>query len=185
MTRAPRIPRVLRGMGDLVDVEVILPDGREATWAWRGQLPILAFDRVSEDTSGKTRARLYVVGGDYRVEGGKLRCGRAKPLRARSVARVSKEHAAVAADFARTHGGLSATVARACRVPHPSSLTRVARVVAITYRADKSTHGLVLYRHAFEGDARPYLAVSETGRQLWFRGGRYTVTPHGIEDLDD
>lgn len=184
MKRAPHIPRVLRGMGDLVDVEILLPDGRETTWVWHGQLPILCFDRVSEDTSGTSRARLYIVGGDYRVAGGKLTNGRAKHLRDRSVARVSADHVAVAADFARTHGGLPATVARACRVPSPTSLSRVARVKAITYRADKGTHGLVLYRHEFEGDARPYLAASETGRQLWFQGGRYTVTPHGIEDLD-
>jgi hypothetical protein len=183
--KSPSIPSVLRGMGDLVDFEVLLPDGREATWEFHGQLPILAFDGVSEDTSGATAATLYVVGGDYKVEGGKLLSGKAKRFQNRSVERVSAQHRKVADDFAKTHGGLKATVARAAFVEMPRTLTRCARVKAVTYRANKRTHGLVLYRHEFEGDARPYLCVSETGRQLWFRGGRYTVTPHGIEDLDD
>lgn len=183
--RPPHIPSVLRGMGDLVDFEVLLPDGRAATWEFHGQLPILAFDGVSEDTSGATAATLYVVGGDYKVEGGKLLSGKAKRFQNRSVERVSAQHRKVAEDFEKTHGGLKATVARAAFVEMPRTLTRCARVKAVTYRANKRTHGLVLYRHEFEGDARPYLCVSETGRQLWFRGGRYTVTPHGIEDLDD
>mgnify|MGYP003452646890 CR=1 FL=1 len=55
------------GMGRLILLKIELPDGRKRTWNFH-ERPVLSFDYVARDASGKgRRARLFVDCGDYRV----------------------------------------------------------------------------------------------------------------------
>jgi hypothetical protein len=52
--------------------------------------------------------------------------------------------------------------------------------VAYEARRDGKTER---YFHEFKKSARPRLVASDTGRQLYIEGGRYSVTAKGIEDM--
>lgn len=54
-------------------------------------------------------------------------------------------------------------------------------VVAIEYAATRDGE-LATYRHEFASEARPLLASSHDGRQLYLLGGAYSVTDRGIAD---
>ena len=190
VTHRPSPPRALIGMGRMIDVEVVMPDGKERRWTFRESESVLAFDIVSDDTSGETRAKLYILGGNYALKDGRLILGPLRRLRAQRgvhVERIAEQSPSVARDYRRTHGDIGSSEVLYATIPSApaSSLRNVARMKAITYRTDKATHGPVLYRHEFERRAQPWLAVDSTGKHLFVRGGLYTVTPHGIEDLDD
>lgn len=55
--------------------------------------------------------------------------------------------------------------------------------LSITYKTEKEGDGLSLYEHEFGevSGVRPILCCDEYGR-IWFAGGNYTVTDHGVED---
>jgi hypothetical protein len=53
----------------------------------------------------------------------------------------------------------------------------------VDYRADKGRDREHFY-HPITPECQPEIWVSQSGRQVYFRGGRLTVTDHGIEDLE-
>jgi hypothetical protein len=91
----------------------------------------------------------------------------------------------VHAKYASTHGGRSASQAVVCPVGKAGRKRFVGHVTQIDYRADKVTHGMVQYWHPIAPDCQPEVWTNDLGDQIYFKGGYYTVTPHGIEDLDD
>lgn len=184
----PRVPRVLSGMGRLVWLEVELPNGRirRLDWPDRGA-PVVAHAGVSPSARGKARP-CFLAGGNARLDRERLRVTRARandppPSRRLPLLAVERAHPRAVRDYARTHGGLAPREAVAV-VPPSGRGTVVGRVVAVTYRANKNEHGgSVLYRHPYQPRARATLVVDAHGRPQLL-GGRATVTPHGIEDLE-
>lgn len=105
--------------------------------------------------------------------------------------------------YARAHGGhgLSEFVTAPLDLERP--LVPAGWLRAISYHTDKAERAErdpADYRHGFEGEARPLVCVTGDGRGLVVlsdrdlgpvrygehdapRFGRYTVTPHGIEDI--
>lgn len=186
MTRAPRRKSVRRkrpleriGMGDLISLSLELPDGRRRTWRFR-ERPVLSFDYVSPDAKGHGRqARLFVDCGHYRVTDDD-RLVVEKGTNAEARAKVSKT---TADRFRLTHGGLAGRVTLACPLRPAGRKRFVGWCKQLDYRADKGRGGEHFY-HPVEKDCRPEVWVSRSGRSIYFKGGRYTVTPHGIEDLE-
>jgi len=169
-------------MGRLISLKVHLESGRKVTWNFREQ-PVLSFDRVTEDASGRGKqARLFVDCGNYRITA----AGKCVVNKRHSPATVkpSSVRAAYLRDYRRTHGGLDPKEALVCPVRRVGVKRFVGHCVQIDYRADKKRHGMVQYWHPLAEHAQPEVWVNEAGTQLYFRGGYYTVTPHGIEDID-
>lgn len=166
-------------MGDLISLSIKLPDGRRRTWRFR-ERPVLSFDWVSPNAKGRGRqARLYVDCGDYRVTADdKLVVLKGKNAEARGP--VSK---ATANRFRRTHGGLAGRVTLACPVRPAGRKRFVGWCTQVDYRADKGRDREHFY-HPITPECQPEIWVSQSGRQVYFRGGRLTVTDHGIEDLE-
>lgn len=166
-------------MGDLISLTLRLPNGKKRVWRFR-ERPVLSFDWVSPNAKGRGRqARLFVDCGHYRVTADdKLVVLKGTNAEARG--RVSK---ATADRFRRTHGGLAGRVTLACPIRPAGRKRYVGLCEQIDYRADKGRDREWFY-HPIDEDCRPEVWVSQSGRSIYFRGGRYTVTPHGIEDLD-
>ena len=180
-TRTPaRAERI--GMGRLISLKVHLESGRKVTWNFREQ-PVLSFDRVTEDASGRGKqARLFVDCGNYRITAdGKCVVNRA--ARAATV-NPSSVRAAYLRDYRRTHGGLDPKEALVCPVRRVGVKRFVGWCTQVDYRSDKKRHGMVQYWHPIAEECQPEVWVSESGQSIYFRGGRLTVTPHGIEDLE-
>lgn len=179
--RAPaRTERI--GMGRLISLKIELESGRKVTWRFREQ-PVLSFDRVTEDASGRGKqARLYVDCGNYRI----LATGKCVVNKRHSPRAVnpSSVRASNLRDYQRTHGGLDPREAFACPVRRVGVKRFIGWCTQVDYRADKRTHGMVQYFHPMLPHAQPEVWVNEDGTQLYFKGGQYTVTPHGIEDID-
>ena len=179
--RAPaRAERI--GMGRLISLKIQLENWRRVTWNFR-EHPVLSFDRVTEDASGRGKqARLFVDCGNYKITaaGKCVVNGASKP---RSVS-PSSVRAANLRDYRRTHGGLDPKEALACPVRAVGRKRFIGWCTQMDYRADKKTHGMVQYWHPLEEHAQPEVWVNEAGTQVYFKGGEYTVTPHGIEDID-
>lgn len=167
------------GMGDLISLTIELPDGKRRVWRFR-ERPALTFDYVSRDAKGRGRqARLYVDCGHYRVDAANRLRALATP-RTKSTKPVS---AATRAMYRLTHGGLDAREVYSCPVRPAGRKRYVGRCVQLDYRSDKGNDREWFYHPVTEA-CRPQVWVSASGRQVFFRGGQYTVTPHGIEDLE-
>lgn len=63
----------------------------------------------------------------------------------------------------------------------PGALLTVGECIGIMYRTRRDGQ-VDNYLHRFKKKARPTLAVSSDGRQLYLLGGAYSVTDRGIED---
>ena len=181
--RTRKRPAELPGMGDLISLTVELENGKRVVWRFR-ERPILSFDYVSRDASGKGRqARLFVHCGRYRItDAGKCVALPTPKRRTVPVGSVSKR---TRAQFEVTHGGLAAKHAVRCSVPVAGRKRFVGWCEQLDYRADKKKHGRVQYYHPVSRSCQQEIWVNQAGTQIYFRGGRLTVTPHGIEDLDD
>lgn len=59
---------------------------------------------------------------------------------------------------------------------------KIGRTVGVAYEAKRDGE-TARYFHEFKKSAAPDLVVREDGKQLYFVGGRYKVTDHGIEDM--
>lgn len=71
-------------------------------------------------------------------------------------------------------------------IPDPPDVVMILGTAqAIEYA---TTHGTprksVLYRHDFAPSARPFLGAGKGRGELYFVGGRFRVTAHGITDYD-
>ncbi len=184
MKRRKRTPaRTERiGMGRLISLKIQLENGRRVTWRF-GENPILSFDRVTKDASGRGKqSRLYVDCGSYRITaaGKCLVIGRGKQWEVNP----SSVRASNLRDYLRTHGGLKPEEITECPIRAVGRKRFVGWSLQMDYRADKATHGRVQYFHPLEPHAQPEVWVNGAGTQIYFRGGQYTVTPHGIEDID-
>jgi hypothetical protein len=169
------------GMGNLISLKIVLATtGRTVTWHFK-EHPVLSFDVVSEDASGKGRqSRLFVDCGNYLITAdGKCVVAKAPAKRTVAKATAKSMH-----DYSRTHGGLDPSEILVCSVRVAGRTRFVGRCTQMDYRADKKTHGRVQYYHPLERHAQPEVWVNEDGNQIYFRKGKYTVTPHGIEDED-
>lgn len=171
------------GMGNLISLKIVLATtGRTVTWHFK-EHPVLSFDVVSEDASGKGRqSRLFVDCGNYLITADGKCVVRKAPAK-RTVA-PSSVAANFMRDYKRTHGGLDPREALVCPVRPVGKKRLVGKCVQMDYRADKKTHGRVQYYHPMLAHAQPEVWANEAGTQIYFRGGLYTVTPHGIEDED-
>lgn len=169
-------------MGNLISLKIELEDGRKVTWNFR-EKPVLSFDIVTDDASGRGRqARLFVDCGNYRItDAGRCVVARSGKPRTVATSSVGKQRLA---EYRRTHGGLDPREALVCPVRATGRKRFVGHCVQMDYRADKRKHGRVQYFHPLEPHAQPEVYVNEAGTQLYFKGGQYTVTPHGIEDID-
>ncbi len=178
--KRPRRPVERVGMGRLILLKIELPDGRKRTWNFR-ERPVLSFDYVARDASGKgRRARLFVDCGDYRVTAdNKLTTKATEPA-----ASTHRVRASIVDKYRRTHGGRAATETVRCPVRPQGKARFVGYVTQMDYRADKGHGGRVHYYHPISDDAQPEVWVSASGRSVYFRRGRLTVTPHGIEDCE-
>lgn len=59
---------------------------------------------------------------------------------------------------------------------------KIGRTVGVAYEAKRDGE-TARYFHEFKKSVAPDLVVREDGKQLYFVGGRYKVTDHGIEDM--
>jgi hypothetical protein len=175
-------------------------------WRFARPLPRLGFEHVSPTAAKGARiSRLWVVGGCFHVDArGRFHGGGARPaarVERLSAARAPRE---LARRYAETHGGRTPSERVTGHVALEGGVIPVGWLRAITYHADKAERAAVDpadYRHPFEGEARPLVCVTHDGRGLVMlsdrdtgalhygahraaRFGRYTVTPHGIEDID-
>jgi len=66
-------------------------------------------------------------------------------------------------------------------LPADKVLLAVGPVAAIEYYAERDGER-ALYRHKFKASARPVLASSHDGRQLYLLAGAYRFTDRGIVD---
>jgi hypothetical protein len=67
-----------------------------------------------------------------------------------------------------------------CRRLIPRVLVRLGELRGLIYSSDRGSHGLSrTYIHFM--DMPPHLACDPEGRQLYIVGGRYRITPRGIE----
>ena len=176
-----RIPSSVTGMGPLLVLEVERDDGRVEQWHFAKPYPVLAFGRVTENTKG--RSDLFIFGGSYSLASGKFTARSGSKLRSRDVEQTSSKLPAILDRYRATHGGRNPTQALVANIDVPPMLVPVGHCYAVTYDADKGD-GVYPYRHLFESPARPLLCANPQGSQLYFVGGAYTVTRHGIEDAD-
>ena len=173
------VPTRLIGMGALSVLEVRRASGRVEQWHF-DPCPRLAFTRVTADTSG--RSDLWIIGGNYRVDGrGFHNVGTQRGLDRLDLDRTRRAHPEVTDGYQRTHGGMNPREAWRGSLAIGDELVPIGPLYAVTYTTDKND-GTYPYRHPFEDDAQPLVCVCSTGKQLVLVGGRYTVTPHGIED---
>ena len=176
------IPPSVTGMGPLLVLEVERgPDGRVEQWHFQKPYPILAFGRVTDTAKG--RSSLYILGGSYSLSKGRFEARSSLRMRPLDVERTSSSRPTLVDRFRRTHGGRNPTQAFLAKLEIPSHLVPAGRLYAVTYDADKGD-GVYPYRHPFEPKAQPMVCVDPSGTQLFVTGGRYTVTPHGIEDAE-
>jgi hypothetical protein len=202
------VPRAVTGMGALLELELGDLDDPDRVQLWRfaRPLPRLGFEHVSPTAAKGARiSRLWVVGGSFHVDDrGRFHGGGARP--AARVERLSAVRAPreLARRYAETHGGRSPSERVTGHVALEGGVIPVGWLRAITYHADKAERAAVDpadYRHPFEGIARPLVCVTADGLGLTVlsdrdvgavrygdhraaRFGRYTVTPHGIEDIE-
>jgi len=125
-------------------------------------------------------------------------------------AREAAAHTRTGARYRDTHGGHAPREVVRADVDLGQPLVPVGWLRAISYQTDKAERAPVdpaPYRHPFEPEARPLLCATADGRALVVlsdrdvgavryedprrgdahraaRFGRYTVTPHGIEDIE-
>lgn len=67
-----------------------------------------------------------------------------------------------------------------CRRLIPRVLVRLGELRGLIYSSDRGSHGLSrTYIHFM--DMPPHLTCDPSGRQLYIVGGRYRITPRGIE----
>lgn len=205
------VPAQLPGMGTLFGLEVgdlADPDHVEEWW-FSKPYPRLAFEHVSPDAGASRRvSRLWCVGGAWRIDArGKFHGGgRVSRMK---VTRALSPRGEVASRYRDTHGGREGTEWVSADVSPRGAVVPVKWCRAVIYHADKrerTDRDPADYRHPFAPHARPLLAVDEPGTTLLFlsdrdlgavhyaspdgareyrasRFGRYTVTPHGVEDL--
>lgn len=163
------------GMGRLIDVELVRPDGREVLLEFREPRPILAWD---SRTGGR---RLWTFGGRYTVlpDGTVYNHGGADPLR-----RVNRSEVpgGLLRAYVAKHWGLDPLEYVAWSVAVPPWACILGRVKAVSYHTAKKGDGPSDYRHAF-ARYRPALAVGPGATQIFWEGRGYLVTDHGIEDL--
>lgn len=201
-------PRTVTGMGALLELELgdLDDPDRVRLWRFAHPLPRLGFEHVSPTAAKGARiSRLWVVGGSFHIDArGRFHGGGARPaarVERLSAARAPRE---LARRYAETHGGRRPSERVTGHVALEGGVIPVGWLRAITYHADKAERAAVDpadYRHPFEGEARPLVCVTHDGRGLVMlsdrdtgalhygahraaRFGRYTVTPHGIEDID-
>jgi len=139
--------------------------------------------------------------------------GARSAARVRRLSGRSREAAArtrTGARYRDTHGGHAPREVVRAEVDLGQPLVPVGWLRAISYQTDKAERAPVdpaPYRHPFEPEARPLLCATADGRALValsdrdvgavryedprrgdeyraVRFGRYTVTPHGIEDIE-
>ena len=98
--------------------------------------------------------------------------------------KVTRDDDAARAAYAKTHGGKApATMLRVpveCAAGAP--LVALGPILAVEYGPTDKGKGASIYRHVFEGDGRPTLAVNARTGRLHFVGGRYDITHEGVED---
>jgi hypothetical protein len=202
-------PRTVTGMGTLLELELgdLDDPDRVRLWRFAHPLPRLGFEHVSPSAAKGARiSRLWMLGGVFHVDaqghfhgGGVRPAARVKPLSSQHAPRETLQR------YEATHGGHAPReqVTGALDLEH--GMIPVGWLRAISYHTDKAERAAVDpadYRHAFEGIARPLVCVTADGRGLAVlsdrdvgavrygdhraaRFGRYTVTPHGIEDIED
>lgn len=205
------VPEQLTGMGTLLGLEVgeLADPNRVEEWYFNSPLPRLAFEHVSPDAAASRRiSRLWAVGGAWHIDGK----GVFRPGKGRSRATVRKAahpRGETARRYQETHGGLRGNEVVTGDVMPQGAIIPVRWCRAVIYHADKAERAdrdPADYRHPFQEHARPLLCVDEAGKSLVFlsdtdigpvsytsddgrhtfairRFGRYTVTPHGVEDL--
>lgn len=211
-TATLRVPASLPGMGVLLGFEVgeLADPARVAEWHFEAPLPRLAFEHVSPDAdAGRRISRLWVVGGSYHVDArGRFHGGGGKG-RMRVSRAVAGADAETAARYRATHGGKAPRELVEASVAPLGPVVPCGWCRAVIYKTDKAENAPVdpaSYRHPFAEHARPLLCVDSAGTQLLLlsdrdlgpvgyedargartfearRFGRYTVTPHGVEDL--
>jgi hypothetical protein len=211
-TATLRVPRALPGMGALLGFEVgeLADPARVAEWHFDAPMPRLAFEHVSPDASaGRRISRLWVVGGSYHVDARGRFHGGGRRGRMRVARAGAKVHAETAARYRATHGGKAPRELVEASVAPAGAVIPLGWCRAVIYKTDKAENAPVdpaSYRHPFAEHARPLLCVDSAGTQILLlsdrdigpvsyqdaRGqhafearqfGRYTVTPHGVEDI--
>lgn len=205
------VPQQLTGMGTLLGLEVgeLADPNRVEEWCFSGALPRLAFEHVSPDASSTRRvSRLWAVGGAWHIDAkGQFRAGKGRSRA--TVRRMAHPRGEAARRYEETHGGLRGTEVVTGDVMPQGAIIPVRWCRAVIYHADKAERAdrdPADYRHPFQEHARPLLCVDEAGTSLIFlsdkdlgavsyasedgrhtfsarRFGRYTVTPHGVEDI--
>lgn len=205
------VPREVTGMGELLDIELGDLDDADHVRIWRfgSPRPRLGFEHVSRDARRGARvSRLWILGGAWRIDDR----GRFHGAGARPSARVERVHGAIpgrraprelSRRYAETHGGRAPSERVTGDLAIEGGVVPVGWLRAVSYHTDKrerAERDPADYRHAFEGEARPLVCVTADGRGLVVlsdrdtgplrygrhrapRFGRYTVTPHGIEDI--
>lgn len=174
-----RVPEKLTGMGKLQWLEVAR-DGRIEQWDFRRIEPRLCFGALTDTDRG--RSTLWILGGSYRITPQGFREVRgASGLRRTDLAKASKTSSKIVEKYERTHGGRAPVEALESSLSVPDVVVPIGHLYAVCYDADKGD-GTYPYRHPFALTAQPLLCCDASGSQLLVVGGRYTVTPHGIED---
>lgn len=205
------VPRQLTGMGTLLGLEVgdLHDPNHVEEWYFNSPLPRLAFEHVSPDASTSRRiSRLWCVGGAWHIgKDGRFHAGRG---RSRAVVnKVAHPRGEAARRYEKTHGGLRGNEVVTGDVMPKGAIIPVRWCRAVIYHADKAERAErdpADYRHPFQEHARPLICVDEAGTTMVFlsdtdigpvsysspdgsqtfsvrRFGRYTVTPHGVEDI--
>ena len=176
-----RVPGRVTGMGRLIWIEVAR-NGKVEQWHFDQPEPRLVFEALTDTARG--RSSLWILGGSYKVDARGFRTTRG-PSRMRDLglAATSATHPDLVDRYQRTHGWQKPVEALRAQLPAASELVPIGDLYAVTYDADKGD-GEYPYRHPFEVDAQPVVCCDPSGTQLFLVGGRYTVTPHGIEDSE-
>lgn len=209
------VPRESTGMGKLLELEVgaLADPDRVSLWTFQGTLPRLGFEHVAPSARGARISRLWVVGGAYHFRDGRFHGSGARSeapiVRLTGAAREKTARSRTGGRYLATHGGHAPREVVRGGIDFGAPLVPVGWMRAVSYHADKAERTDVDpadYRHPFEPEARPLLAVTADGRTLVClsdrdvgavryedprtgavfaarRFGRYTVTPHGIEDI--
>lgn len=95
---------------------------------------------------------------------------------------IDKREAAAAARLFREFTGRDPAAVDFMELPADRTLLAIGPVELIGYRATREGEGSNLYVHRFKRSARPVLAVSHDGRQLYLLAGAYRFTDRGIVD---
>lgn len=200
------VPKALTGMGTLLELELgdLDDPDRVRLWPFGKPAPRLAFEHVSPSAARGARiSRLWIGGGAFHVDArGRFHgAGARVAMRVRAAGKDAPSREAER--YARTHGGHGPRELVTAPLDLRRPLVPAGWLRAISYHTDKAERAErdpADYRHAFEGEARPLVCVTGDGRGLVVlsdrdlgpvrygdhdapRFGRYTVTPHGIEDI--